>query len=451
MAAAEVPVEEKTMVLEETDSLDVTEERLAFLLQLGTESPFHDYKSSLDLGKTREVLEFTKDVAAFSDQGGWIVVGADSNGRATSETVIEADWDGSKVSSKLAKYLSPGYRIFTAIHQMGQNEFVLIQILPHPDGACVFLADGIPPHENGKAQKAVFRQGDVYTRIGQDSRRATQRSLNRILDKRAQNNGTREAAAILARQRAIRVSLLQEPRSPMRGKLRGQIGWATTRKPNNLTERIFFSDKRFESFEDFLFEILESKHLRRDGHFYRSEIKRMPDHIRSSGVISCSDEKDAFCDVRVYTDGSISIYFEEDLEDWSYEELLGWWAYGATVIACKIVSELELQGTLFASYFLPIAEYGTRTRMRDISFSRPTDAEEGNARKLTNKDVERVASAIRSYQSSNDQLKVANWPALHSRMARNRSLWALPQENQSIKGRRTQLKLFGLALGRKKH
>ncbi|MGP5700733.1 AlbA family DNA-binding domain-containing protein [Glutamicibacter arilaitensis] len=434
------------MELEATEHIDVSEERLKFLLQLGTETAFHDYKSSIDLRSKPAQIEFVKDVAAFSDQGGWIVVGADSAGVPVPWQCNDDDWDGSRISGKLSTYLSPGYRIFAAVHQLGQWKHVLIQVLPHPEGACVFLVDGNVPDQKGKAQSPVFRKGDIYTRIGHDSKKADQQSLNRILDKRAHNKATREAAAALARQRAMRASLVGEPSSSTRGKLRGQIGWATTSKPNNLTERIFFSKERFGAFEDFLFGLLESKHLRRDGHVYSSEMKRMPDHIRSSGVISFSGEKDASCDVRVYTDGSISIYFEEEIEDWDYQELLGWWAYGATVIAYKIMSALDLHGTLFASYYLPIEEYGMRTMMRDISFSRPTDEDEEHLRKFVFEDIEQVASKIRDYQSSHDQLELANWRALHSKMLSQRSSWGPESGDLPVKGRGPRVKLFGLKL-----
>ena len=59
----------------------VSEEQLTYLLGLGHESAGLDYKATLDLRQTRDLVELAKDVGAMQVDGGYIVVGTDDQGR----------------------------------------------------------------------------------------------------------------------------------------------------------------------------------------------------------------------------------------------------------------------------------------------------------------------------------------------------------------------------------
>lgn len=414
----------------DTSRPDVSEMRLLDLLELGTESWFLDYKSSMDLDDAASRVEFARDVAAFSDQGGWLVVGADSNGRATDWQGIEADWDSSVVRAKVRKYLAPGYRLYTAIHTVRGFMYLLIQILPHEDGVCVITAPGNVHSKNRSSVRTVFRKGDIFTRDEQDSVRATQESLTRILNKRAKNVVSRESTAALARKRALEGPISSKHEHVRKGQLCGQIGWATTGKPNNLTEKLFFSDTRRDSFEQFMFEVLESKHLRRDGHSYENEVQRTADYIRSYGKITHSNQNPGYCDVRVYRDGSILVYFEEDTFDWSTEELLGWWAYGATRIAYRIMVYLELEGILFSSYSLPVHRLFTKTSVRDISqYQAINGGVAENEISRVNEDISYIASKMAEYQFFSADYASTDWVSRHGDMLFPRTNWASAESN----------------------
>lgn len=59
-----------------------SEEKLRELLREGHESSALDYKSTLDLSVSDEVVELVKDLAALRGEplGGYVVVGADDHG-----------------------------------------------------------------------------------------------------------------------------------------------------------------------------------------------------------------------------------------------------------------------------------------------------------------------------------------------------------------------------------
>jgi hypothetical protein len=63
----------------------VSDEKLSELLALGTEYPELDFKGTLDLATKRDQVELAKDVGAMQVRGGYIVVGAKSDGTLTGE------------------------------------------------------------------------------------------------------------------------------------------------------------------------------------------------------------------------------------------------------------------------------------------------------------------------------------------------------------------------------
>lgn len=166
-------------------SSGVSEEQLTYLLGLGHESAGLDYKATLDLRETRDLVEFVKDVGAMQIEGGYIVVGADDQGQPVPPGVAAADlqlFDEANLRPKLAKWLPDGFEIRTASHTLADCTFVLIYVVPNPSGFSIFKADG--QYADGKGTKNVFRKGDVFVRHGTSSERWVQADIDRIFERR---------------------------------------------------------------------------------------------------------------------------------------------------------------------------------------------------------------------------------------------------------------------------
>jgi hypothetical protein len=141
--------------------------KLVELLGLAHEHEALDYKRRIDLNDRRDELELVKDVAAFSAEGGYLVIGADEGGKP-SGVVTEAEallFDESRLRAKVKRYLAEPLVIRTARHEVDGAPIVLVYIGAHPDGVVIVAADG------QVGDKVVFRRGDVYLRHGTASER----------------------------------------------------------------------------------------------------------------------------------------------------------------------------------------------------------------------------------------------------------------------------------------
>lgn len=155
----------------------VDEDKLRQLLDEGAESAQLDYKSTLDLHKTRDKVELAKDAGAMMAQGGYIVVGADSGGEPTG-ALSEADlplFDESRLRGMLKKWLPEPFELLAKVHQIDGNWLALIYVAPRPDGICIFAADG--QHEDAGKSRTVFSQGDIFVRHGSSSERWNQHDI----------------------------------------------------------------------------------------------------------------------------------------------------------------------------------------------------------------------------------------------------------------------------------
>jgi hypothetical protein len=162
----------------------VTGEKLRELLAEETESELLDYKEMLDLSSTKDVVELSKDVAAMQVEGGFIIVGADNNGRLTGR-LADAQaklFDEAKLRAKMLRYLPDNIRLLSAVHEISGNKVVLIYVYANPDGFTVFHTEGAYD-ERGRT-KCVFRRGDVYVRHGTASEPWNQNDISRIFARR---------------------------------------------------------------------------------------------------------------------------------------------------------------------------------------------------------------------------------------------------------------------------
>ena len=146
----------------------VDAEALAQLLALGGERDWVDFKSQCDLSEKRDLVEIVKDIGALMMTGGYLVIGADDHGRPAGEPVHLELFDTATLHAKVAKYVSGPFELRVGRHQYQGQTFVLIYVVPHPDGMCVFASSGNYT-EPGKGQRQAFRVGDVFARHGTSS------------------------------------------------------------------------------------------------------------------------------------------------------------------------------------------------------------------------------------------------------------------------------------------
>lgn len=165
--------------------IDVSRAKLEELLAVGTEVTELDYKTTVDLDEHHERIELYKDVGAFMDHGGYIVIGADAQGVPTGgiQPGQEPLLDEARLRPALERYIPAGFRIVTRIHEIDGVEIGLIQVLPHPHGACVFHRQGEYEDPKTGKQVVVFREGEMFTRHGTSSERVHGQDLARIRTK----------------------------------------------------------------------------------------------------------------------------------------------------------------------------------------------------------------------------------------------------------------------------
>ena len=124
----------------------VSEEKLRQLLDEQAESAALDYKAICDLREKADTVELAKDVGAMQVAGGYIVIGADNNGRPTNGVAAErvALFDEATLRAKLRKWLPEPLDLLAAAHEIDGSKGGLIYVGGDSDGLCVNLF--LPTH-----------------------------------------------------------------------------------------------------------------------------------------------------------------------------------------------------------------------------------------------------------------------------------------------------------------
>lgn len=179
----------------------VSDEKLAELLALQTEYPELDFKRTIDLGATRDVVELAKDVGAMQVGGGYIVIGVDQHGTPTGrlDSADTRPFDEASLTPKLRRYLPSPLVLRTRVAERAAHAVVLIYVGPHPGGCAFFTSVGQYREGNGR-DVVVFREGEVFWRDGTRSVRMSQAGLDAVIERRISD----AKDAWLAEQREVR-------------------------------------------------------------------------------------------------------------------------------------------------------------------------------------------------------------------------------------------------------
>ena len=229
-------------------------EALDTLLTIQSELDWLDYKQQCDLSSKRGVVEFAKDVGAMMITGGYIVIGADDNGRASGSVEHRQLFDPAIIHAKLARFLPRPFEIRCATHYRDGQYYVIIYVAPHPDGFCIFENDG--GYGEGKTQAIIFRAGDVFARHGTRSERWNQRDIEGIkqrlmTDTRSGRHEKTEAIRLITDSDSrfgmsatcLRMAVVPENRSTEAVRISAEQaeqfiqGWQSTQTPIDSTSR----------------------------------------------------------------------------------------------------------------------------------------------------------------------------------------------------------------------
>jgi hypothetical protein len=157
----------------------VSDEKLSELLALGTEYPELDFKGTLDLATKHDQVELAKDVGAMQVRGGYIVVGAKSDGTLTGELdgVNLSRFDEAMLTPMMLKWLPEPLELRARATERDGHKVIVLYVGRHPSGCAIFRADGI----HGDEETVVFREGDVFWRDGTRSVRMSQQGLEEVI------------------------------------------------------------------------------------------------------------------------------------------------------------------------------------------------------------------------------------------------------------------------------
>ena len=155
----------------------ITLSLLRKLLESPTESATLDFKEILDLSRSRDRVEFAKDVLAMANTaGGHIIVGVEDSTRQKVGLVEALQVhlrEPKDINDKLRKYTGGYITVASALHRLDdENASPTLAIIYVPRAAFKINAhdDGVyQDPANPDKQKWVFRKGDVYVRKGDAS------------------------------------------------------------------------------------------------------------------------------------------------------------------------------------------------------------------------------------------------------------------------------------------
>jgi predicted HTH transcriptional regulator len=134
------------------------------------ESRYLDFKCQFDQGSAESWCELIKDIAAFANSGGGIIVFGVNNDGSLSQ--IDADEilaiDVADISNKLRKYTDYEFSGIEIVEIERNTKRLAAFLIPPTEVPIIFTKPGTYEVEPGK-QKTAFAKGTVYFRHGAKS------------------------------------------------------------------------------------------------------------------------------------------------------------------------------------------------------------------------------------------------------------------------------------------
>lgn len=144
-------------------------EKLAELLEIGTEKTALDYKATIDLRRTHDAVEMARDLAAMrsNPRGGYLVYGVDSSGRPAHsvDPITATQFDEAEIRQKVEKYLGKNFDLSSAVHAKDGRTVAVVYIARAPFGLSPMEANGDYDDAHGN-KTSRFKRGDIFIRRG---------------------------------------------------------------------------------------------------------------------------------------------------------------------------------------------------------------------------------------------------------------------------------------------
>lgn len=146
-----------------------TREKLAELLEIGTEQTALDYKATIDLRKTYDVVEMARDLAAMRSnlRGGYLVYGVDNTGQPahSKDPIIRSQFDEAEIRQKVEKFLGKAFDLSSTVHDKDGRDIAVVYVARAPFGLSPMEANG-DYDDQGGSKRSRFKRGDVFVRHG---------------------------------------------------------------------------------------------------------------------------------------------------------------------------------------------------------------------------------------------------------------------------------------------
>jgi len=152
------------------------------------ESKYLDFKSEFDLTSTGAWCELVKDLVAFANSGGGvIVIGVNNDGSSSNAdlTRIRA-LDMADITNKVQSYTNYQFEEIEIVDIERQGQKLVAFMISRADVPIVFTRPGTYDIGGGK-QKSAFAQGTVYFRHGAKSEPGNEADLRKWRDQAVEN------------------------------------------------------------------------------------------------------------------------------------------------------------------------------------------------------------------------------------------------------------------------
>src|ERR1035441_2552997 len=151
---------------------DFMHEDVPAAIDRGTESEAVEFKASLDPHTPAEWLEIVKDLVAFANSGGGVIVFgvADDGEFSNFDCSMLYDVDPAVITDKVNKYTGQQFHSFELVKLMSESRPLFVVVVSGVASPLVFTKPGTYDIGGGK-QKTAFSSGTVYFRHGAKSDR----------------------------------------------------------------------------------------------------------------------------------------------------------------------------------------------------------------------------------------------------------------------------------------
>lgn len=143
-----------------------------------TESKYLDFKKEFDVGSSAQWCEIIKDIVAFANSGGGVIVFGVNNDASNAEfdTRMICKLDVADITNKIEAYTGYQFADIEVVEVERDGDIRAAFLIGSSDTPMIFIRPGADVMEKGK-QRPAFARGTVYFRHGAKSEPGTRDDL----------------------------------------------------------------------------------------------------------------------------------------------------------------------------------------------------------------------------------------------------------------------------------